>query len=120
MIDLNAEWERCRPWLAAALERAGGTHGMGDVRAGVEAVRFQFWPGERAAIVTEIIEYPRMRALHFFLVGGAMDELLAMKPHIEAWGKGLGCTRATCAGRFGWERVLTDYRRACVVLEKEI
>ncbi|MBP2301577.1 hypothetical protein [Azospirillum picis] len=120
MSPFDEQWARCEPWLAAALEHAHGTHLIEDIREGCLAGNLQFWPGKSAAIVTEICTYPRLKAVNFFLVGGDLEELLAMKPVIEAWAKRLGCTRAQCGGRFGWERVLKDYRRACVVLEKEI
>lgn len=119
-MSFEEQWTRCEPWLAAALEHAGGTHTMDDVKAAVLAGDMQFWPGRGAAIVTQINVYPRLKAVWFFLTGGDMAELLAMKPVIEAWASGLGCTRAECGGRFGWERVLKDYQRFCVVLTKEI
>lgn len=119
-MSFEAEWTRCEPWLAAALEHAGGTHTLDDVRQACLEGRAQFWPGRNAAIVTEINVYPQMKAVWFFLTGGALEELLAMKPVIEAWAKGLGCTRAECGGRSGWERVLKDYQKFCVVLTKEL
>jgi len=121
-MSFAEDWERCSPWLAAALERAEGTHTLDDVRDLIERGQgqYQFWPGRRAAVVTEIIPYPRMWVLHFWLIGGDLEELMGMKPHIEAWGRAAGCTRARGTGRPGWERVLKDYRRSAVVLEREI
>lgn len=120
MTPFDEQWARCEPWLAAALEHAGGTHLIEDVREACLDGRMQFWPGRNAAIVTEINTYPRLRALAFFLTGGALEELLAMEPVIVEWARSIGCTRAECGGRPGWERVLKDYRRLCVCLTKEI
>jgi hypothetical protein len=118
--DFGSEWARCHDWLAAALNRAGGTHTMDDVLASVACGDMQFWPGARSAIVTEIVQYPRKRACNFFLVGGDLAELLDMKPDIEAWAASVGCDLMQCGGRKGWERVLTDYRAKFVVLTKEL
>lgn len=77
---------------------------MGDVVAAIDAGAMQFWPGTNSAIVTEIGVYPRCKVLHFFLAGGNAAELEAMTPFVLAWGRTQGCTKATLAGRKGWER----------------
>ena len=98
------DFERLRHHVAAALEFSGGTHTVEDVAEGVRAGRFQFWPGRDSAVVTEIIVYPQLKDLHFFLDGGDLDELRLMQPLIESWGKEMGCSRVSLAGRRGWER----------------
>lgn len=118
----KAEWHRCRPWIEAALEYAGGTHTIEDVEAGIGAGRYQFWAGENAAIVTEIITYPRLKALHYWLIGGSLKELKDMERRISRWAKEeLGCSRATGIGRKGFERAFQGegYRFAwtCIVRE---
>ncbi len=101
------EWSRCRPWIEAALPYCYGTHTIEDVERQIAEGRLQFWPGMRCAVVTEIVEYPRLKALNFFLIGGELDELLTqMHPVIVEWAKALGCTRVASTGRKGWERVL--------------
>jgi hypothetical protein len=88
----------------------------------VAAGRLQFWPGERSCIVTELIEYPKYTQLHFFLAGGRLEELMAMVPLVEEWGKSRGCTRASLIGRRGWERtflVRSGWKQDLVLLEKQ-
>ena len=123
MIDAFAELHRCRKWIEDALEYAGGTHNFNDIAAAVLSDRFQIWPSNNAVVVTEIVVYPQLKDLHFFLAGGNLDELKAMRPIIEAWGKEVGCTRVSLAGRKGWERTfLKDegYRPNWFVLSKEL
>ena len=103
MIDWE-EFERLRHHVAAALEYSGGSHAVEDIADGIRQGNFQFWPAERSVIVTEIIVYPRLKDLHFFLAGGDLDELRLMQPIIESWGKSEGCSRVSLAGRKGWER----------------
>ena len=125
------EWVRCRPWIEAALPYCYGTHSIEDVERQIAEGRLQFWPGERCAVVTEIVEYPRLRALNIFLVGGdprsepgaSLDELLEkMEPAVIAWAKALGCTRVAQTGRRGWSRVLKPlgYETTLSVMLKEI
>lgn len=122
-MDQFAELNRCREWVEDALEYAGGTHNFNDIAAAVLSDRFQIWPSNNAVVVTEIVVYPQLKDLHYFLAGGNLDELKAMRPIIEAWGKGVGCTRVSLAGRKGWERTfLKDegYRPNWFVLSKEL
>ena len=104
MTEAQNEWARCKPWIEAALVHAHGTHTIADVEAGIAQGLYQFWPGERAAIVTELITYPRLMALNYFLIGGDLSELKDMEPRITAWAKGVGCKRVMGVGRKGFER----------------
>jgi hypothetical protein len=122
-LDLEKEFERCTPYIAAALEYSGGTHTVADVAEMIREGRAQFWPGLRSAIVTEINEYPRIKILNFFLAGGDIDELAIMSKFIENWAKMAGCQRITLVGRRGWERSFLKergYKPKWFVLAKEI
>lgn len=104
-----AAWGRCRTYIEGALAHADGGYLIEDVAAGIEAGRFHFWPGPRCAVVTEFIASPRLKTLNFWLLGGDLKELLAMRPHIERWAKAEGCSRAIGGGVYekrGWGRVL--------------
>ncbi len=95
---------RARPHIEAALSYAGGTHTFDDVAAMLSKGRLQLWSGPHSAIVTEIIEYPQKRTLHFFLAGGNLAELEVMLPGVIDWGRTQGCISASMTGRRGWER----------------
>lgn len=93
-----------RRYIEDALTYSSGTHDFEDIVAGVEAGTLQYWPGLSSAIITEIIDTPKKRLLHFFLAGGNLAELEVMWPLIREWGKSQGCTSASLVGRRGWER----------------
>jgi hypothetical protein len=115
--------QRLRHHVEAALEYSGGTHGIEDIAEGLKKGRFQLWPADDSVVVTEIIVYPRLKNLHFFLAGGDLDELRLMRPLIEQWGKNMGCTRVSLAGREGWSKTfLRDegYRPKWFVLSKDL
>jgi hypothetical protein len=103
MSDLE-QLERLRHHVEAALEYSGGTHHFADVREMVEQNKLQLWPAVNSVVLTEIIVYPRLKNLHYFLAGGDLDELSRMRPMIESWGKSIGCTRVSLAGRRGWAK----------------
>jgi hypothetical protein len=115
--------ERLRHHVEAALEYSGGTHNFEDITQMVEDHRLQLWPAKDSVVLTEIIVYPRLKNLHYFLAGGDLDELSRMRPMIESWGKSLGCTRVTLAGRRGWAKTfLKDegYSPQWSVMAKEL
>jgi hypothetical protein len=115
--------ERLRHHVEAALEYSGGTHNFEDITQMVEDHRLQLWPAKDSVVLTEIIVYPRLKNLHYFLAGGDLDELSRMRPLIESWGKSIGCTRVTLAGRRGWAKTfLKDegYSPQWSVLAKEL
>lgn len=118
------EFTRCRPWLEAALEYSGGDFDIADVAALLAEGKVQLWPGEKAAIITEMMQYPKKAVLNFFLAGGDLDELQKMTPHIEQWAKEQGCSRVSLHGRRGWDRTFLTkelgYRPEWWVLAKEI
>ena len=119
MISLD----EARPFLQKALDLAGNTHTLEDVRQGIDAGRLQYWPGVNSAIITEIIEYPQKRTLHFFLAGGNLAELEAMYPLVEDWGRQQGCVAASTSGRPGWERTFLKregWKSRTVVMTKEL
>lgn len=85
--------------------------------------RAHFWPGRRCAVVTEFYDYPRLRACNFWLLGGELKELLAMRPMIEDWAAAQGCTRMLGGGpRRGWGRLLQPfgYRAGWIIYCKDM
>lgn len=49
------------------------------------------------------------RAIHVWLGGGDLDDLLALMPGAESYGRAMGCEYATIEGRRGWARVLRQH-----------
>lgn len=118
--SLSAEWERCTPYIEAALDYANHSHNIGDVRRAIEIGNAQFFPLENSAIVTEIVDYPKKSVCRIWLAGGDLDELIHAEKHIARWAKQIGCHGMEIIGRKGWQRKLSDYRDTSVVLVKEL
>jgi hypothetical protein len=106
---IQREFERCWPWIEAALTRCNVKHHSREsLLADLLAGRAQIWPAERGVIVSECFIDGEARVLRGWLGGGDLDDIVAMRPGMEAWGRAMGCTHAAIEGRKGWERV---YRR---------
>jgi len=101
-----------------------GTHREADLHEGIAAGRFQSWSEGDSVIVTEILETPLRKTLHFFLAEGTMPELQAVVPAILDWGRMHGCTHASLVGRHGWSRVAwmkdSGWRESGVVMERSL
>lgn len=123
MSEWERHFERLKPQIAAALEYAGGTHTLDDVRDFLAAGRVQIWPGVDSVVITEFVEFPQMRTLNYWLAGGDMAELVDMENCIAPWAKAHGCTRITLHGRKGWERTFLagrGYSPKWVTFSKDI
>lgn len=124
MSDNLLALDRYRSHIERALSHASATHAFEDVAQMVSAGQANYWPGPASIVVTETIDHPKARLLHFFLAAGLRPELERMTPLILQWGRSQGCTRATLVGRKGWQRTFlarTGWRTTDLVLmEKEL
>jgi len=116
------EWERCKPWIEAALE--GTPYDLAFIEGMLNRPHApaQFFPGKECAMVTEVQQQGTDRVLFVWAAGGKMDELLAMAPGIEAVGRLMGCNAAMAEGRSGWSRILKNhgYEVASIVMRKAL
>jgi len=112
-------WVRCSKYIEDALEYAGGSHTLQDVMLAVNEGKAQFFPLDKSAIVTEIVDYPQKAMCRIWLAGGDLDELMEAEAAISEWAKTLGCSGMEIIGRRGWSRKLESYRESAVVLMKD-
>ena len=89
-----------------ALDVAGKTHGPEDVARAVEEGRMQAWTAGDSLVVTEVLTFPKARALNVFLAVGNLDEVMSLQPALEAFGREHGCKVMRMEGRRGWAQVL--------------
>ena len=111
-----------RKLLDSALEFAGGTHLFEDIVESVADGRMHFWPAERSCVVTEVVCYPRVRAIHIFLAAGDLAQIKDMDETFQQFGRALGAKFIALSGRKGWTKVLDDvgYKQSHVSMYKEI
>lgn len=122
MEELDAELERCRPWIEAALDHGGNTHDFEDIVGQVKRGAMQFWPAKDACAVTEIIPFPRKKVFHIFLAGGNAETIADMNDSAEEFARINGCSTISVVGRMGWKKILggKGYSAPATVLFKEI
>ncbi len=113
-------FERCRPFIQAALDRDLGTHTADDVLELLMTAPVQLWPTANAAMVTVVETYPRKKMLRGWLSGGKLEEIVAYEPKIRDWAKRQGCDLIVIGGRKGWLRAFEGYQEASTVIAREI
>lgn len=119
-MSFEGEWERCSPWLEAALKRSDEGRTLEEAKTQVTADTAQFWPFVDCAFVTEVLETPEGRCLHIWLGGGSIRGMLRRQETLAAWGRAAGCNHATINGRKGWARVLDGFEWRGGELRREL
>lgn len=99
--ELNRRFQR-------ALAVAGGTHTGDDIMRACEEGRMQSWMNNDSLIVTEVLIFPQANVLSIVLAVGVLEDVLAMVPALDAFGREHGCKAIRMQGRKGWERVLPE------------
>jgi hypothetical protein len=81
--------------------------------------------GIAAAVVTQIVEFPRLRELRIWLVGAHKNTLSAqvMKDScamLEDYGRAHGCAMISGGLRRGWQRMSDGFKESGVLFEKRL
>ena len=97
---LTSEEKRAR--FEKALDYGGNTHTVADVTDLVRTGKAQFWEHGDGVIITELYEYPRLKAVSFWLMSGTVPDCMALEDDILSWAADQGCTMAISTGRKGW------------------
>lgn len=117
-----------RPKIQLALDRAGNVMTIEDLYTFVLTGAVQLWiapddidvhtsmvrtqhvpqrshPTPTACMFTELVHYPRVKAIRSMYTAGNMRDAMAMIPRMAQWALTQGCTRAEFAASPGWLRV---------------
>src|ERR1700756_3591070 len=99
-MTVIATWMRVRAFLLPALVRCGGTHNEDDIVAGIYSGKFILWvpDDQSAALVSEIVTYPRMKILNCFLGGGSLEGLMSLEQRVVEFARRAGCAKLQIIG----------------------
>ena len=106
---LDQHWTRCRRWLLPALHHVHGAINEADILAVLGTGRLQLWSAPDAAILTEVVEYPRLKAVRLCLIGGQITGVRKLEHDVCDWARKLGCTRLEGSGREAWIKAVHGY-----------
>lgn len=111
----NAHWHQAKELLQRAIDLNGGKFDLDDIKQRIDEQKMQLWgihDGElKAAMVTEVVNYPQKRCLRVVLIGGfGIDDWEPMVARtLDGYGKAQGASAVEIWGRRGWVRQLAKY-----------
>lgn len=124
-----AFWDDCKPFLQRALDKTYGEFTIEDILDNLleEKEQLHILTKEDqlvGAAVTEVVDYPRRRALRIHLMGGQLlnGTLEALEDHMVLGAKAIDADHIEWIGRPGWQKVFSgsDKQTVRVTMIKEV
>lgn len=119
---LDEKRQRTFERLLEALRVSGSTHRIEDLMEALKTGRAQVWEHQGSLVVTEIMRHPRRTVLRYWLAAGEIDDLAALLPTLEQWGREVGADMVECEARRGWtpHAVQHGYKPTAIIYRKEL
>jgi hypothetical protein len=124
--NVGLHWPRMAAWIIKALERSSGRYTMADIYQAISTdmmVAFPVYNGDEvvAVCVAEIVTYPSKKSISIvIMVGQERNGWLHFIDDIESFGRERGCQMIEAWARPGWEKVLSDWDKTHILLEKNL
>ena len=127
--DVDLVWDECESLIDIALKHSEGELISSDVYEQLMNNTMQLWiameHGEViAAMITQVISYPRKRVLRVITLGGkdgsGLDKWYMFLDMIEGFALKTGCTALEAWTRKGMVRKLKDWNHSYMVITKEL
>lgn len=106
LMDEVLAW---RPEIEAALQHAEFSHTFDDITAMLIKGELVFNAFEDCFSITQINVFPQFKVLHFMIVGGKLESIIAKKSQFERIAKEHNCKYLSFSGRPGWARALKTH-----------
>jgi hypothetical protein len=97
------EFDRLEHHIKRALKHQD-MYNLSDIKEKIHQGEFHIWGGKNSVMITEIVEFPRVKVLNLLFCGGDYKELETMLPSFEQFARHFGCKRIYGGGRKGWLR----------------
>jgi hypothetical protein len=113
ILDIDQVWADIETYIEGAAKYTHGRYTADDIRQTFKEGGQQLWIAYDdkiyGAVITEIVEYPQMRALIMHFTGGIelpkwKDEMLSV---LRSFAKDANCKTIESFGRTGWKKVFS-------------
>ena len=124
--DVGLVWDDVVPLIERALQHAEGELVPDDIKKHLDKNDLRLWialEGKEtiAAMVTEIIQYPRKKIVRVItLAGKNMDMWYDFLPMIEGYAIRNGCSSLEAWSRKGMARKLKDWKHSYDIITKDL
>lgn len=99
-----------------------GSHSWEDVMAGLVDGRFQIFDNDHGVWITEIIQAPKKRTLHCWIVAGELPGVMDLQDAVEKHALANTCECITAEARPGWKHVAREYgwQQTSIIIAKDL
>lgn len=112
--NLHLAWKDVESYVEQGLEHADGKYNAKDIHELIRQEKLILWVvynTEKVApagcIITEVLQYPRVRVLSVFLLAGDdLSQIMTLLDDLIDYGHSAGCKKMEFYGRSGWEKAL--------------
>ena len=126
--DLEVVWDEVVPLIDAALKYSEGELLSDDLVHPIKTGKMQLWvalsEGVIAAMITEIITYPRKKVLRVITIAGkdglGMSKWYGFLPLIEGFALSNNCSSLEAWTRKGMAKKLKDWEHKYMVITKDL
>jgi len=126
--DLELVWDEVVPLIEAALKYSEGEVIPEDLVQPIKTGKMQLWVamsgGVIAAMITEIVVYPRKRVLRVITIAGkdghGMSKWYGFLPLVEGFALSNNCSSLEAWTRKGMAKKLTDWEHKYMVITKDL
>ena len=126
--DLEVVWDEVVPLIEAALKHSEGEVIPEDLIKPIKIGKMQLWvalsDGVIAAMITEIVVYPRKRVLRVITIAGkdgyGMSRWYGFLPLVEGFALNNNCSSLEAWTRKGMAKKLTDWEHKYMVITKDL
>ena len=126
--DLEVVWDEVVPLIEAALKHSEGEVIPEDLVKPIKIGKMQLWvalsDGVIAAMITEIVVYPRKRVLRVITIAGkdghGMSKWYGFLPLVEGFALSNNCSSLEAWTRKGMAKKLTDWEHKYMVITKDL
>jgi len=113
--DYELVWNEIYEYMEGAAKYTYGRFNVQDIKDGLYKNKWQLWIAFdknkiHGAVITEIVEYPRLKALVTHFTGGTQlklwkDDMLSL---LRRFASDNGCQTIESHGRAGWKQVFKN------------
>lgn len=124
-VNLTTVWRDVEQYIYEALTDGIPRNDLGDIYDKLLRGEMHLWmvysDKLEAVVVTRFIDYPLAKALRIVIcIGKGYNRWVHLIQEIERWARQMDCGLIECVARPGWERVLHDYKKSHVILERRL
>jgi hypothetical protein len=123
--DISKEWPEALPWIEAACDYNNNRYKAQDHLEQILKNNSQLWlvkdPHIIGVIITSLVPFPQKLCCTITICTGERGgEWIRNVSFIESWAKAQGCQQMLLPARLGMSKILKDYRKTHIILEKDL